>query len=110
MFGRVQSQFELRQRIFTVNKTEMDDFITYAGNVKKIIHDFATIGLTEEDMRCLVFIQGLTGSKYAELRQRLCREMEKSDGTKTVEYLTQLYVEDMKLIPVGYEVSIGGVS
>lgn len=87
LFGQCESQFFVRQKSLEVMKSELDDFATYAGRVKKMVFDFKIRDCTDEQFRCLLFVHGLKAPKDLQLRQKLITELDKGEPT-TLDALT----------------------
>ena len=91
LFGRNESQYAIRQKCFKMHKSELEDYATFAGKVKKSVCEFKIGELRSQDLLCLVFIEGLQEPKDLDLKQRLIQEVERSSDT-TVDMLTAMCV------------------
>ena len=56
-------------------KREDGDFVTYAGNVKRMCERFMLHDLSIDRFKCLVFVQGLTSSKDKDKRSRILTQL-----------------------------------
>ena len=52
----------------------------FAASVNKICIDFKLAELTADDLKCLIFAQGLVSAEDAEVRQRVMTKLENEQG------------------------------
>uniref|UniRef100_A0A182HJH6 Peptidase A2 domain-containing protein n=1 Tax=Anopheles arabiensis TaxID=7173 RepID=A0A182HJH6_ANOAR len=86
-------------------KTEADDIISYAAKVNRACEDSEFHNMKADHFKCLVFICGLKGQTYADIRARLlCRiDAETADAPITLQNL----VDDFqKLVNLKADTSI----
>jgi len=72
IFGSQSSLFSRRYRCLQLVKTEADDIISYAAKVNRACEDSEFHNMKADHFKCLVFICGLKGQTYADIRARLC--------------------------------------
>ncbi|KAA3676508.1 uncharacterized protein DEA37_0007238 [Paragonimus westermani] len=82
IFGDTRSLFNARFQRLQLAKRDDDDFVTYAGLVNRECGRFKLGSLTEDQIRCLVFICGLQAPSYADLRTRLLTMINQQPETK----------------------------
>lgn len=83
IFGQQKSLFSKRYDCLKLEKSEADDFVSYAGIVNRQCEDFELQKLTVDQFKSLVFICGLKSTKDADVRTRLLSKLE-SDQADTI--------------------------
>ena len=63
-----------------LNKDNQQDFLTYAASVNKLCNDFKQADLTANDLKCLIFAQGLVSAEDTEVIQRVLTKLENEQG------------------------------
>ncbi|XP_062542039.1 uncharacterized protein LOC134210032 [Armigeres subalbatus] len=62
--------------VFAASKTEAEDIINYAGKVNRACEDFDFKNMKIDQFKCLMFVCGLKGHGYADIRARLLSRIE----------------------------------
>ncbi|XP_062540776.1 uncharacterized protein LOC134208846 [Armigeres subalbatus] len=70
------SIFSKRYQCLQLVKTEAEDIINYAGKVNRACEDFDFKNMKIDQFKCLVFVCGLRGHGYADIRARLLSRIE----------------------------------
>ena len=76
LFSPKISLFYKRWKCLNLTKNDEDDFATYAAVVNKHCDEFKLSELTTDNFKCLVFAQGLTSGRDAEIRRRVLIKLE----------------------------------
>ena len=88
LFSPRLSLFQKWWKCFNMQKNDEDDFLTYATYVNKNCDDFKLSDLTADNFKCLIFAQGLTSTKSAEIRRRVLTKLE-SEPVLTLQKLAE---------------------
>ena len=80
-FGEQSSLLNTRYQCLQFYKRNSDDFITYAGIVKRECSCSQLNSLTEDQLKCLIFICGLQSPKDADIRIRLLTKIQQDPKT-----------------------------
>lgn len=93
IFGPQSSIFSKRYRCLQLVKSEADDIINYAAKVSRACEDFEFHNMKADQFKCLVFVCGLKGHSYADIRAKLLSRMdsETSDSPVTMQHLFDEY-------------------
>ena len=70
LFGPNTTLFHKRWKYLNTVKDNQQDFLKFAALVNKLCNDFKRAELTADDLKCLIFAQGLVSAE-AEVRQRV---------------------------------------
>lgn len=89
LFGKEESQFELRLKCFQNEKRDLEDFTSYAGEIKQLVFDYDITNCSNEQFQCILFVNGLKTPRYAELKLKLENEMILKPET-TLDMLTSI--------------------
>ena len=68
------------ETILSSEDTPSKGFLTSAASVNKICNDFKLAELTADDLKCLIFAQGLVSAGDAEVRRRVLTKFENEQG------------------------------
>ncbi|XP_055691044.1 uncharacterized protein K02A2.6-like [Lutzomyia longipalpis] len=79
IFGKGESVFAKRWKCLQMQKIPHDDFTTYAGKVNRACEDFQLSNVTPDYFKCLIFLLGLQGETYTEVRRRLLNKLATED-------------------------------
>ncbi|XP_040164880.1 uncharacterized protein LOC120901245 [Anopheles arabiensis] len=71
LFGTKESLLHRRFKCLNTVKGKTEDYLAYACRVNRGVVNFELGKLTEEQLKCLVFVCGLKDDKDVEIRQRL---------------------------------------
>ncbi|XP_052888229.1 uncharacterized protein K02A2.6-like [Anopheles moucheti] len=105
LFGSPSSEMERRYKCLNLVKTKLEDFVAYSCRVNKAVVESELGGLSEEELKCLLFVCGLKEECYADVRTRLLSRLEDkrvtnlSQMTDECKRLVQLQLKD-EAIPV----------
>ncbi|XP_039450654.1 uncharacterized protein K02A2.6-like [Culex pipiens pallens] len=80
IFGTPVSIFHRRYQCLQTAKDESEDLISYSCRVNRACVDFQLKKLDEEQLKCLVFVCGLTAAKDSDIRMRLLSKINESQG------------------------------
>ncbi|XP_040172372.1 uncharacterized protein K02A2.6-like [Anopheles arabiensis] len=84
LFGSPESVIAKRYRCLQMCKLQEEDYMTYSCRVNKAVIESELGKLSEEELKCLIFVCGLKDDNYSEIRIRLLNRLEeKSDKTVT---------------------------
>ena len=72
--------FYKRWKCLNTVKDIQQDFLTFAASVNKLSNDFKLAELTADDLKCLLFVQGLISAEDAEVRRRVLTKLENEQG------------------------------
>lgn len=67
----------------------MEDYFTYVGKVNRKCEKFKLCELTPDMFKCLIFNQGLTAEKDAEVRARTLSKLEQNQAV-TLQQLSEV--------------------
>ncbi|XP_058811156.1 uncharacterized protein LOC131676045 [Topomyia yanbarensis] len=88
LFGAAESVISKRYRCLQVTKQPTDDYVTYACRINKTCVEFELSKLTEEQIKCLMFVCGLKSEGDSEIRTRLLSKIEERDDI-TLDHLSE---------------------
>ena len=80
LFGPNTTLFHKRWKCLKTVKDNQQDFLTFAASVNKLCNDFKQVELTADDLKCLIFAQGLVSAEDAEVRRRVLTKLENEQG------------------------------
>lgn len=63
LFSPNSTLFHRRWKCLNLQKSDDDDYLTFASVVNKHCNDFRLSDLSADDFKCLIFVQGLVSSK-----------------------------------------------
>ena len=89
LFGEKVSLFRRRFNALRVVKEETEDFKSYAARVNQLHERGRVKEMTEDDMKCTLFVAGLQESRWKDLRKRLIRRLEGDTETKLKDLVTE---------------------
>ena len=89
VFGEWCSLFNKHWQCLNLTKKENEDYTTFACIVNRECEKFRLSEITPDMFKCLIFIQGLTTPKDAEIRSRLLTKLEQ-DQKITLQNLTDV--------------------
>lgn len=78
-FGSTKSLFSIRMECLNMIKPDGEDLITYASKVNKAVEDGKFAEMTNDQWKCLIFVQSLTGPEDGDLRHRLLSMLDKDE-------------------------------
>ncbi|XP_053679017.1 uncharacterized protein LOC128729456 [Anopheles nili] len=82
LFGSKESDVSKRYKCFQLQKTRTEDYVTFSCRINKATLEAELAGLSEETMKCLIFVCGLKDEEDADVRMKLLSRMEeKKDVT-----------------------------
>ena len=61
-------------------KDNQQDFLMFVASVNKLCNDFKLVELTADDLKCLIFAQGLVSAEDAKVRWRVLTKLENAQG------------------------------
>lgn len=76
LFGTKESLLHRRYKCLNTCRKGSEDYLAYACRVNKGVVEFELGKLTEEQLKCLVFVCGLKDDKEEEIRRRLLTRIE----------------------------------
>ncbi|XP_062715677.1 uncharacterized protein K02A2.6-like [Aedes albopictus] len=76
IFGAQTSTFNKRFHCLQLVKSEAEDIISYGGKVNRACEDFDFKNMKIDQFKCLVFVCGLKGHSYTDIRARLLSRIE----------------------------------
>ncbi|XP_062701293.1 uncharacterized protein K02A2.6-like [Aedes albopictus] len=76
IFGAQTSTFNKRFHCLQLVKSEAEDIISYGGKVNRACEDFDFKNMKIDQFKCLVFVCGLKGHSYTDIRTRLLSRIE----------------------------------
>ena len=79
-FGLNTTLFHKLWKCLNTVKDNQQDFLTFAASVNKLFNDFTLAELTADDLKCLIFPQGLVSAEDAEVRWRILTKLENEQG------------------------------
>ncbi|XP_052888152.1 uncharacterized protein LOC128296714 [Anopheles moucheti] len=94
LFASPSSEMERRYKCLNLVKTKLEDFVAYSCRVNKAVVESELGGLSEEELKCLLFVCGLKEECYADVRTRLLSRLE----DKRVTNLSQMTDECKRLV------------
>ncbi|XP_041769712.1 uncharacterized protein K02A2.6-like [Anopheles merus] len=84
LFDSPESVIAKRYRCLQMCKLQEEDYMTYSCRVNKAVIESELGKLSEEELKCLIFVCGLKDDSYSEICIRLLNRLEeKSDKTVT---------------------------
>ncbi|XP_052895615.1 uncharacterized protein LOC128302803 [Anopheles moucheti] len=82
LFGAQESKVSQRFKCLQLTKNATEDYVMFACRVNKSTVESELAGLSEEALKCLIFVCGLKDDKDSDIRMRLLRRIEeRSDVT-----------------------------
>uniref|UniRef100_A0AAG5DQM8 Reverse transcriptase domain-containing protein n=1 Tax=Anopheles atroparvus TaxID=41427 RepID=A0AAG5DQM8_ANOAO len=87
LFGTKESLLHRRYKCLNTYKMQEEDYLAYGCRVNRGVVNFDLRKLTEEQLKCLIFVCGLKTHKDLEIRQRLLARIEYRPET-TLEQVT----------------------
>ena len=99
LFGPNTTLFHKRWKCLNTVKDNQQDFLTFAISVNKLCNDFKLVELTADDLKCLIFAQGLVSAEDAEVRRRVLTKLENEQGLT----LQKLAEDCQRVISVKYD-------
>ena len=76
LFSSKTSLFHKRWKCLNLTKRDSDDYLGFASDVNKNWDDFKLGELSADNLKCLIFAQGLVSAKDAEIRRRVLSKLE----------------------------------
>ncbi|XP_049283851.1 uncharacterized protein K02A2.6-like [Anopheles funestus] len=76
LFGKSESLLSRRFKCFNVTRPKSEDMLAYASRVNRACIDFELGKLTEDQLKCLVFVCGLREEEDTDIRTRLLARIE----------------------------------
>ena len=76
IFGSPVSVITKRYRCLQICKLKEKDYMTYSCHVNKAVIESELGKLSEEELKCLIFVCGLKNDTYSEIRIRLLNRLE----------------------------------
>ena len=76
MFGTHTSICNKRYQCLQLVKSETEDIITYGAKVNRACENFDLKDMSIDQFKCLVFVSGLKGHAYADIRARLISQLD----------------------------------
>ena len=80
LFGPITTLFHKRWKCLNPDQDNQQDFLTFAASVNKHCNDFKLAELTADDLKCLIFAQGLVSAEDAEVRRQVLTKLENEQG------------------------------
>ena len=80
LFGPNTTLFHKRWKCLNTVKDNQQDFLTFSALVNKLCNDFKLAELTADDLKCLIFAQGLVLSEDAEVRRWVITKLKNEQG------------------------------
>lgn len=80
IFGRQESIFNTRYKCMNISKSEVEDFVTFAGRINREAERFELAKLTASQFKCLLFVSGLESSTDSDVRTRLLSQLSSDKG------------------------------
>lgn len=80
IFGEQSSLFNLRYQCLNLSKCDTDDFVTHTVIVNRMCEQFKLSSLSEDQVRCLIFICSLQSSRDSDLRLRLFNKIKQNSA------------------------------
>lgn len=102
LFGSPCSEMERRYKCLNLVKTKQEDFVAYSCRVNKAVVESELGGLSEEELKCLLFVCGLKEECYADVRTRLLSRLE----DKRVINLSQMTEECKRLVSLKHDTAM----
>ena len=76
IFGELSSLFNTRYNCLKLKKDDNEDFFAYAGKVNLQCENFQLKSLTEDQLKCFLFLAGLQSPNDADIHTRLLSMLE----------------------------------
>ena len=80
LFGPNTTLFHKRCKCLNSVKDNQQDFQTFSASVNKLCNDFKLAEMIADDLKCLLFAQGLESAKDAEVKQLVLTKLEIEKG------------------------------
>lgn len=75
MFGRTETQFNMRYKSFSVKKEEKESFQDYGARINKIGEKFDVKNFTADDLKTLLFVSGLKDEHESHILEYLLKKV-----------------------------------
>lgn len=86
LFSPRLSLFHKRWKCLNIQKSEQEDYTTFASIVNKTCDDFRLSELSADNFKCIIFVLGLVSKKDNEMRRRILAKLE-SEQNMTLQKL-----------------------
>ncbi|EYC39459.1 hypothetical protein Y032_0656g1237 [Ancylostoma ceylanicum] len=93
LFDVKASEFTTRYQCLKLEKSDSEDYLTYAGRVNEFCERAKIHGLDCDGIKCLLWIFGLKSQREAEIRQRLIAVLNREYKAERKVSLQELYRE-----------------
>ena len=90
LFSSKTSLFHKRWKSLNLTKRDSDDYLGFASVVNKNGDDFKLGEFSADNLKCLIFAQGLVSAKDAEIRRRVLSKLE-NEPNLTLQKLAEDY-------------------
>ena len=99
MYGDPRTVFERRRAMLELkmSKENIDDIRTFAAKVNRAVQIADFSGITLDQMKCLVFLQGVDLPRYADVHLQMLMEVKKKDASCTLDNLIDVYNNSVQL-------------
>lgn len=84
IFGKKESQFMLRYKCLKIQKGESESFNEYTARVNLAVEKFDLASLTADDMKVVMFVQGLVLDKDAHALEKLLVKLDEQEKKREV--------------------------
>ncbi|XP_053667902.1 uncharacterized protein K02A2.6-like [Anopheles marshallii] len=88
LFGPPESEVSKRFKCLQLQKTKLEDYVAFSCRVNKSVVESELAVLTEEQLKCFLFVCGLKDDSDAEVRLRLLKQI-RGNGSITLPQLVE---------------------
>ncbi|XP_053667818.1 uncharacterized protein K02A2.6-like [Anopheles marshallii] len=94
LFGSRESEVSKRYKCLQLRKEKTEDYVVFSCRVNKSVVEAKLAGLSEEQLKCLIYVCGLQDDSDSEIRLRLLSRIE----DRRISTLDQLVEECQRLV------------